>query len=303
MIRIIFAVALLALAACQQPSGDAPATAPASAPASEPAAAAPSAAEQLAAVLAAQPDDVRARYAHRHPAETLAFFGIEPGTVVVEALPGSGWYTKLLLPYLGAEGHLIAVNYSMDMWPNFPFADDAFIEQQRTWTTDFVTGAEAWRGDNGATVSAADFGAIPESMMGTADAVLFVRILHNLARFESKGGYLTEAFGDAYALLKPGGTLGIVQHEARADKSDAFADGSHGYLKKSFVIAAAEAAGFEFVAESPINENPADQPGDDDVVWRLPPTFGGSEAGSEARSAVEAIGESNRMTLRFKKPE
>ena len=299
MNRITFAAIFLVLAACQQQAGDAPA----SAPAAEPAVAAPSAAEQLAAALAAQPDEVRARYAYRHPGETLAFFGIEPGMVVVEALPGSGWYTKLLLPYLGAEGHLIGVNYSMDMWPNFPFADDAFIEQQRTWTTDFVTGAEDWRGDHGATVSAADFGSIPDSMLGTADAVLFVRILHNLARFESKGGFLTEAFGDAYALLKPGGTLGIVQHEAREDKSDAFADGSHGYLKKSFVIATAEAAGFELVAESAINENPADQPGDDDVVWRLPPTFGGAEEGSEARAAVDAIGESNRMTLRFKKPE
>ncbi len=299
MNRITLVSILLVLAACQQQAGNAPA----SAPAPEPAAAAPSAAEHLAAILAAQPDDVRARYAYRHPAETLAFFGIEPGMVVVEALPGSGWYTKLLLPYLGAEGHLIGVNYAMDIWPNFPFADDAFIEQQRTWTTDFVAGAEAWRGDNGATVSAADFGSIPESMTGTADAVLFIRILHNLARFDSKGGFLGEAFDDAYRLLRPGGTLGIVQHEAREDKSDAFADGSHGYLKKAFVIAAAEAAGFVFVAESDVNENPADQPGDNDVVWRLPPTLGGTEEGSDARSAVEAIGESHRMTLRFKKPE
>jgi predicted methyltransferase len=85
--------------------------------------------------------------------------------------------------------------------------------------------------------------------------------------------------------------------------SDEFADGSHGYLKKSFVIAAAENAGFEFVDESDINANPADQPGEDDIVWRLPPTFATSADNPELRAELAAIGESNRMTLRFRKPE
>ena len=93
--------------------------------------------------------------------------------------------------------------------------------------------------------------ALPEAMAGAADAVLMVRVLHNLARFEADGGYVTEALADSYAILKPGGTLGIVQHHARDEMSDTFADGSHGYLKQGFVIAAAEEAGFEFIAASP----------------------------------------------------
>ena len=133
--------------------------------------------------------------------------------------------------------------------------------------------------------------------------VFFPRVLHNLARFEAEGGYLTMALADAYAVLKPGGTFGIVQHEARDDMSDEFADGSRGYLKKSFVIAAVEAAGFEFVAESDINANPKDRPGNDDIVWRLPPTLGTSRQDPELRAELEAVGESNRMTLKFRKPD
>ena len=85
--------------------------------------------------------------------------------------------------------------------------------------------------------------------------------------------------------------------------SDEFADGSHGYLKKSFVIAVVEQAGFEFVAESDINANPKDQPGADDIVWRLPPTFATSAEDPDLKAGYEAVGESNRMTLKFRKPD
>ena len=144
---------------------------------------------------------------------------------------------------------------------------------------------------------------MPEKYHGTADVVFFPRVLHNLANFESKGGFLTTALADAFTALKPGGTFGVVQHHARDDMSDEFADGSHGYLKKSFVIAQAEAAGFEFVAESDINANPKDQPTEEDIVWRLPPTFATSEDNEELRAEYAAVGESNRMTLKFRKPE
>ncbi|MGB5689755.1 MAG: hypothetical protein WBM45_10780 [Woeseiaceae bacterium] len=257
----------------------------------------------LAEVLAAQPEDVQARYRHRHPQETIEFFGIEPGMTVVEGLPGSGWYTRLLLPYLGSEGHLIGANYAMDMWPNFPFADEEFMKTQSTWVTDWPVDAEEWRGNAGATVAAFNFGSMPADMNGTADVVFFPRVLHNLARYESKGGFLTAALADAYAVLKPGGIFGVVQHHARDEMSDEFADGSHGYLKKSFIIAAAENAGFEFVAESDVNANPADQPTEEDVVWRLPPTLAASRDDPELQAELEAIGESNRMTLKFRKPE
>jgi len=270
----------------------------------EPAAAAPAEdTHSLASVLAAQPEEMQARYEYRHPQETLEFFGIEPGMTVVEGLPGRGWYSKVLLPYLGSEGHLVGANYAMDMWPNFPFATEEFMKRQSTWVTDWPADAEEWRGGAGATLAAFNFGSMPAEMNGTADIVFFARVLHNLARFESKGGFLTAALADSYAVLKPGGTFGVVQHHARDEMSDDFGDGSHGYLKKSFIISAAESAGFEFVAESDINANPADQPTEDDIVWRLPPTFGTSDDNAELKAELKAVGESNRTTLKFRKPE
>lgn len=258
---------------------------------------------RLAAVLASQPADIEARYAYRHPQETLEFFGIEPGMTVVEGLPGGGWYTKLLLPYLGGEGRLIGANYALDIWPNFPFGTEEFVEKMRTWTTDWPAGAEEWRDDDSATIEAFIFGSMPATFRETADVVFLARVLHNLANFEEEGGYLTAALADAFAVLKPGGTLGIVQHHARDEMSDEFADGSHGYLKKAAVIAAVENAGFQFVAESDINANPKDQPGEDDIVWRLPPTFATSAENPELKAELAAVGESNRMTLKFRKPD
>jgi len=299
MYKTIAVLLAFGLAACQ------PATDSAPEPTPDPAAdAAASVAEtdRLSELLEAQPEDVQARYQYRHPKETLEFFGIEPGMTIVEGLPGRGWYTRILLPYLGKEGHLIGANYAMDMWPNFAFANEEFLETQSTWVTDWPAGAEAWRDDDSATVAAFNFGAMPESVAGTADVVFLARVLHNLANFEEEGGFLTDALADSFAALKPGGTLGVVQHQARDDMSDDFADGSHGYLTKSFVIARAEQAGFEFVAESDINANPNDQPSEEEVVWRLPPSFGTSQDNPELQAEMTAIGESNRMTLKFRKP-
>lgn len=258
--------------------------------------------DALGAVLDAQAEDMRARYPHRHPRETLEFVGIEPGMTVLEGLPGGGWYSRILVPYLGSEGKLIGADYSLELYPNFPFATEEFMANQANWTTDFVAGAAAW-GDDGASVVAFHFGSMPEELRGTADVVFFPRVLHNLARFEPVGGFLTAALADVHAVLKPGGTFGIVQHHARDDMSDEFADGSRGYLKKDFVIAVVEAAGFEFVAESDINANPADQPTAEDIVWRLPPTLATSRDNPELMEEYKAVGESNRMTLKFRKPE
>ena len=254
-------------------------------------------------VLASQPDEVQARYEFRNPKETLKFFDVQPGMTVVEGLPGGGWYTRLLLPYLGADGTVIAADYPMDMWPRFAFGTEEFIAKRSQWLTDYKATAAEWRGENGASIETFRFGSMPDEWAGTADVVMFARVLHNLARFETEGEYLTTALNDAYRALKPGGVFGVVQHHARDDKSDDWADGSRGYLKKSFVIEAAENAGFVFEAESSINENPADQPGADEVVWRLPPSLRGSKDDPERKAAMQAIGESNRMTLRFRKPE
>ena len=290
--------ALLTFSACQQ-SADAPAAVD-EAPAADEVVVE---ANGLDAVLAAQPEEVQARYPYRNPKETIEFFGIEPGMTVVEGLPGRGWYTKVLLPYIGSDGRLIGADYSLELYPLFSFVNEEFMENQKQWKTNFVAGAADWSGDATPSVGAFHFGSMPEEYAGTADVVFFPRVLHNLARFESEGDFLTKALADAYAVLKPGGTFGVVQHHARDDMSDSFADGSRGYLKKSFVIAAVEQAGFVFDGESDINANPNDQPGDDDIVWRLPPTLGTSADDPELRAELEAVGESNRMTLRFRKPE
>lgn len=254
-------------------------------------------------VLAAQPEGVQDRYQYRHTKETLEFFGIEPGMTVVEGLPGGGWYTKILLPYLGADGVLIGADYAEDMYPKFGFFDQEMLDSKKTWVVDWVEEANGWRSDGDATITAFQFGSMPDEVNGTADAVFLVRALHNLARFESDGDYLTTALSNAFDALKPGGVVGVVQHMARAEMPDDFADGSHGYLKQAFVIKSMENAGFVFEASIDINNNPADQPEASDIVWRLPPSYATSRENPELKEKMQQIGESNRMTLRFRKPE
>jgi predicted methyltransferase len=258
--------------------------------------------EKLSSVLAAQPEKVQARYSWRHPQETLEFFGIAPGMTVVEALPGGGWYSKLILPYLGKDGHMIGADYSMDMYPLFGFFSEERLKEQANWVENFPGRAAEWSGDSGASVAAFSFGSMPEEMKGTADVVVFIRAMHNLARFEGQGGFMTAALRDAFDVLKSGGTVGVVQHMARGEMPDDWAGGQNGYLKKDFVIEVMQEAGFEFVEGSDINFNPKDQPTDQDIVWRLPPTLATSRDNPELKAQMEAIGESNRMTLKFRKP-
>ena len=254
-------------------------------------------------ILAAQPDDVKARYEYRHPKETLEFFDIRPGMTVAEVLPGKVWYSQFLLPLIGDEGTLIGMDYALDMWGNFGFADEEFIAKKKEWPTSWVEGVKEWRGDNTAGLAAFTFGNRDTSMDGKVDAVLFIRALHNMSRFDDKGGYLGQAFTDSYALLKTGGTLGIVQHRAPESTSAEWAKGQNGYLKQSDVIRMAEAAGFELAAKSEINANPKDQPSEEnkDIVWRLPPSLGTSAKDDALRAKMKAIGESDRMTLKFVK--
>ncbi|MGR8920171.1 MAG: class I SAM-dependent methyltransferase [Gammaproteobacteria bacterium] len=264
--------------------------------------ASPAYAAGLDAVLAAQPAETQARYAARHPRETLEFFGIQPGMTVIEALPGRGWYSKILLPYLGADGQLIGADYALDMYPKFGIYDDAYLEAKKTWAASWTDDARGWAGENGAAVGAFPFGSMPDLIEGKVDAVLFIRALHNLARYEGDGAYLSTALGEIDRALKPGGIVGVVQHMAPEDASDEWAGGANGYLKKSFVVKTFTDMGYELVGESDVNLNPKDQPTEKDFVWRLPPTFytSGDDAAMKAKYA--AIGESNRMTLKFRKP-
>ena len=255
----------------------------------------------LADILAAQPEAVIARYAFRNPQQTLEFFGIQPGMTVVEALPGGGWYSKLLIPYLGDEGELVGANYPTGMYKLFGYNEER-MAKLATWSTDWPATAQTWVEGDAAQVSGFVMGDLADSEKGTADAVLLIRAMHNLARFEEEHGYMSQALKDTFDVLKPGGIVGIVQHAAPSDSDDAWANGSKGYLKQTFVIEQMQAAGFEYVAASDVNANPLDLPGADDVVWRLPPTLSGSKDDEEQAAAMKAIGESNRMTLKFVKP-
>jgi len=299
---VILAVLLGACTESPAPVGEAPQVAEAPVVEAE-APAVQSNSEILAAALAAQPEDVQVRYVYRHPQETLEFFGIEPGMTVYETLPGGGWYSKVLLAYLGPEGHLIGGDYSADMYPLFGFFSEEALAAKATWVETWTAEAEAWRNEDSATVSAFQMGSMPEAMQGTADAAVVVRTLHNLARFEPDGGFLTTALADLYAIVKPGGIVGVVQHEARDEMPDEWANGAMGYLKDDFVIARMTEAGFEFVDQSDINFNDKDQPGAEDFVWRLPPTLATSGEDEDLKAAMLEIGESNRMTLKFRKPE
>ena len=258
-------------------------------------------AAKLDAILAAQPDAVQARYDARHPAETLKFFGITPGMAIGEALPGGGWYTKILAPYLGKDGKLVGIDYTIDMWSEFGFANEAFIETKKKWPAEFVAKSAEWAPENGPEIAARTFGTPAGDMAEKLDAILFTRALHNLSRFEAEGNYLTQAMKSSHDLLKKGGLVGVVQHRAPADWEDSAANGSAGYLKQTNVIAAFDAAGFDFVKSSEINANPKDQPSAGDVVWRLPPSLNGVGDDADLKAERMAIGETDRMTLLFKK--
>jgi predicted methyltransferase len=261
----------------------------------------PAASGKLEAVLATQSDEVKARYGARHPKETLEFFGIKPGMTVVDTLPDRVWYTGMLLDYLGPQGKVIGADYSPKMYALFGnYAPDP--KEKANWTTDFLAQAASWRGDDDAQLAAIQYGAIPDDMAGTADAVLLMRAFHHFARMEDEGQYMTQALADIKKILKPGGIVGIEQHRAPEANSDAWASGDNGYVKQSAVIAAFEKAGFELVDKSEINANPKDQPTEQEFVWRLPPSFATSQKDAALKAKMEAIGESDRMTLRFRKP-
>jgi predicted methyltransferase len=294
--RRLSALALLVFGCSQQaaPPPEAP-----EAPAAE--ASDGAAAARLETVLSSQTEETKSRYASRHPKETLEFFGVQPGMTVVDTLPGPVWYTGILLDYLGPQGKVIDADYSPEMWTKFgPYTPDP--KTKETWASDTLAKLEAQRTPEKANVGAFQYGAVPGEMAGTVDVVLLVRALHHFMRLEPSDGYMTKALADIKMLLKPGGIVGVEQHRAPESAADASAMGDRGYVKQSAVIKAFQAAGFELADQSEINANPKDQPSDSDVVWRLPPTLATSKDKPELKAQMEAIGETDRMTLKFRKP-
>ena len=256
----------------------------------------------LAQVIDARSVEDKARDPYRHPTETLKFFDLRPGMTVAEALPGSGWYTNILANYLGAQGSIYGVNYPDKLWPMFSFSTEEMVKKRIASTKQFpglVTGFT----DSGIAARGFTFNTVPSDVLGTVDRVLMIRALHNLNRFEPNTGMRSQALAAVRAMLKDDGLVGVVQHRAPTTADDAKADGSRGYLKQATVIAIFEEAGFELVASSEINANPRDQAGPEEIVWRLPPSLSGSGDDPERKTAMVAIGESDRMTLSFRKTQ
>ena len=255
--------------------------------------------QKLTTITQRLPAEQQARYAARHPVETLSFFGVKPGETVVEVLPGDGWYSKILVPYLGKNGQLIGVDYNLDLWPKFgSWANAEFIEGRKRWPTEWSNNAETWGGNDAAAARAYTFANLPADLTGKVDKVLFIRALHNLVRFEKDGAYLTQALTQTHRVLKPGGLVGVVQHAISEDKPESQATGEMGYLKRSTIIAAMDKAGFKLIDESDVNKNPKDNPQAGENVWRLPPNL---QAADADKPKYRAIGESNRVTLLFQK--
>ena len=251
----------------------------------------------LESIIDGRSDADQARDQYRHPIETLFFFEIGPGMTVVETLPGRGWYTRILVPYIGSGGRFFGANYDIDLFKGI-FGERWESRQSaiESWPQTFPAEAASYS-DRPPEIGAFIIGQAPEDLIGKVDRILYIRSLHHLNRFDRS--ILDKAAAEAFALLKPDGIVGVVQHRAPESNDEEWASGSKGYLKQTRVIEAFTGAGFDLAATSEINANPKDMPTETDRVWRLPPSL---RAEGEARETNLAIGESDRMTLKFVKP-
>ena len=288
---LLAALLPLALAACAPDGGDVPASAEPAAEATVPApdAAARPDATAFDAVIAGDwrtPEFVE-RDRYRNPAETLAFFGLQPGHTVVEITPGGGWYAEILAPFVRESGTYVAAVVDPETLPEdrrgYPERSLAGLEERFAQDPEQFDHAQVVRYDPAA----------PQlGEPGSADLVVTFRNVHNwLGSGQAEGMF--EGF---FEVLKPGGVLGVTDHRA----ADGMADyDDTGYVGQDRMIALAEGAGFELDASSEINANPLDTKDHPNGVWTLPPTNRHDDADAEKYAE---IGESDRMTLRFVKP-
>ena len=231
----------------------------------------------------------KARDVHRHPVETLSFFEVTPKSTVVEISPGSGWYTEILAPLLKAEGKYYAAHQPADATSDYAKKSRAaFVEKlaaDPVYSAVTVTGFAPTAGYEVAPA-------------GSADVVLTFRNLHNW--YMQKGDEsLLNAYKSFYAALKPGGVLGVVEHRLPASKLNTDWTKS-GYMPQSLAIKLAEEAGFVLEGTSEVNANPKDTADHPQGVWTLPPSLALKD---QDKAKYLAIGESDRMTLKFRKPK
>ncbi len=238
-------------------------------------------------------DEEKARDAFRHPAETLEFFGVDGDETVVEIWPGGGWYSNILAPYLHKNGgQFVAATFD-------PAGSERAAEIVESYKANYAASPETF-GDIQYVVYGSE--AAPMGEPESADIVLTFRNVHNWMG----GGHADKFFEEAYRILKPGGTLGVVEHRLPSSMEQDPSAAS-GYVHEDYVKGLATAAGFEFVEASEINANPADTADHPFGVWTLPPVSrtadrdGNTPEGFDPAPYLE-IGESDRMTLKFVKP-
>ena len=229
-------------------------------------------------------EENKARDKYRHPVETLTFFGIKPDMTVVEIYPGRGWYTEILAPYLKGSGTLYAAEHPGD--PSYEAVQKslkAFDEK--------VKAAPELYGEVKRTKLTKDGDIAPPN---SADLVLTFRNVHSWIG----AGTANDAFAAMFKALKPGGVLGLVQHRGAPNAQQDPKAGT-GYVTEDYVVELAKKAGFELAEKSEINANPKDTKDYSKGVWTLPPSL---RLGDEDHAKYVAIGESDRMTLKFVKP-
>ena len=234
----------------------------------------------------------KARDRYRHPKETLEFFGLRPEMTVVEIWPGGGWYTDILAPVLRDRGKLYAALYGEK--PPFPYQ----TREMESFRAKLAS-APAVYGD--VTITALGFSnELTVAPAGSADLVVTFRNVHNwVAPGYGPPNSPELAFKAFFAALKPGGVLGVVDHRW-PDRATEDAQARNGYISEERVIGLAEAAGFELAGRSDINRNPLDTHDHPEGVWTLPPDLA---LGDRDRDKYLGIGESDRFTLKFVKPD
>jgi len=220
----------------------------------------------------------------RNPAETLMFFGLQPDSRVVEVWPSGGWYTEVIAPFVAAQGQFYGAHIPAD------HENERFRRGVERYKARLAASPEVYGNAQVTVMFPGKMALAPEPV----DLVLSFRNVHNWMAF----GFVDEAFQAFYDVLKPGGILGIVEHRGDPEKEqDPKAES--GYVTEAHTIALAEKAGFVLDAKSEINANPRDARDHPAGVWTLPPTL---RLGDEDRARYLAIGESDRYTLRFRKP-
>jgi predicted methyltransferase len=228
----------------------------------------------------------RARDQYRHPVETLTFFGLKPNMTVVEMLPSGGWYAEILAPYLAAQGQYVGAVPPDDGKEGPSFSSQIAADPGRFGKAKVVVFTPRQTNT-----------LVPD---GTADMIVTFRNIHNLLGSPKTpgDGVAPQAFADWFRALKPGGVLGIVEHRL-PESMDSAREKTTGYVKVSTVVRLATAAGFRLEGSSGINANPKDDHDHPKGVWTLPPSYA---LGDVDHAKYAAIGESDRMTLKFVKP-